>query len=116
MRVLISLMAMTMMSAVASAQSAPPMVGDKPLVQVRPKGGAAKPKPNALAAKLQECLAIEDGSKERLDCYDAVIAPKPAAGKRKLPPAKAVADCRLVKEQDERLSCFNGFAERLPKS
>ena len=53
MRVLISLMAMTMMSAVASAQSAPPMVGDKPLVQVRPKGGAAKPKPNALAAKLQ---------------------------------------------------------------
>lgn len=115
MRVMVVLMAMTM-STVAYAQGAPPMVGGKPLVQVRPKGSAAKQKPDSLAMKLQACLQVEDGSKERLDCYDAVIAPKPATGKRKLPPAKSVTDCRLVKEQDERLSCFNGFAERLPKS
>lgn len=115
MRAVVVLMAMTM-SVAAYAQGAPPTVGGKPLVQVRPKGGAAKQKPNSLAVKLQACLAIEDGSRERLDCYDAVIAPKPATGKRKLPPAKAVTDCRLLKEQDERLGCFNGFAERLPKS
>jgi len=26
-----------------------------------------------------------------------------------------VADCRFVKEEDERLTCFNGFVESLPK-
>jgi hypothetical protein len=24
-------------------------------------------------------------------------------------------DCRYVKEEDERLKCFNGFAEKIPK-
>lgn len=106
-----------MMSAAAYAQSAPPMVGGKPLVQVKPKGGAAKPpKASPLAEKLQACLEIEDESKERLDCYDAVIPPKPVASKRKLPPAKSVTECRIVKEQDDRLTCFNGFVTKLPKT
>jgi hypothetical protein len=26
-----------------------------------------------------------------------------------------VMDCRFVKEEDERLTCFNGFAEKIPK-
>jgi hypothetical protein len=26
-----------------------------------------------------------------------------------------VMDCRLIKEEDERLTCFNGFAEKIPK-
>jgi len=39
--------------------------------------------------KLRSCLAIEDGSKE--------------------PVAKAVADCKFLKEEDERLGCFNRF-------
>ena len=97
------------------------MVGDKPLVQVRPKAGAARakaqPQPQAsMASKLQACLEIDDESKERLDCYDAVIPPKPVAGKRKPPAAKAVTDCRILKEQDERLACFNGFVTKLPKT
>lgn len=104
-----------LMSAAAYAQNPPPMVGGKPLVQVKPKGGAAK-QPSATASKLQACLEIDDDSKERLDCYDAVIAPKPMAGKRKAPAPKAVTDCRLVKEQDERLACFNGFVNKLPKT
>lgn len=94
----------------AFAQSPPPTVGGKPLVQVRPKGPA--PKPQSIAVKLQACLEIEDGTKGRLDCYDAIFPPKP---KPKAPKAKAVADCRLVKEEDERLTCFNGFAESIPK-
>jgi hypothetical protein len=100
------------------APSQPPMVGDKPLVQIKPRVAAAKKpgarKPSSIAEGLQACLEIEDGSKGRLDCYDAVIAPKPKL-KGKLAPAKGVADCRFVKEEDERLACFNGFAESIPK-
>ena len=98
----------------ALAQSGP-MVGDRPLVQVKPKGmktaAAAPAKPQSMAAKLQACLEIDDGTKERLNCY-AVIPP---AAKPKATKAKAVADCKFTKEEDERLACFNGFVENMPK-
>ena len=96
----------------APAAGAPPTVGGKPLVQVTPRSGAPKTKRESIAEKLQACLEIDDGTKGRLDCYDAVFAPKPNPKAR---PAKAVADCRFTKEEDERLTCFNGFAERIPK-
>lgn len=104
-------------SAAAFAQAAPPKVGDKPLVQVKPRGAPpASAKPQSIAAKLQACLDIEDGTKGRLDCYDAVIPPKPASPKKPKPAAaKGVADCRFTAEQDERLACFNGFVESIPK-
>jgi hypothetical protein len=56
--------------------------------------------------KLRGCLAIEDASKERLDCYDGVVPPDP---KPKPPAAKVVAECKYLKEEDERLGCFNRF-------
>ncbi|MGC2777814.1 MAG: hypothetical protein WA418_19485 [Bradyrhizobium sp.] len=103
----------------ALAQSSAPMVGDHPLVQVKPKGmkamksAAATPaKPQSPGAKLQACLEIDDGTKERLNCYDAVIPP---AAKPKAAKAKTVADCKYTKEEDERLACFNGFVENMPK-
>jgi hypothetical protein len=109
-------------SAAAFAQTdKPPMIGDKPLVQVKPKGtkeAAAKPaaapkgKPESTAVRLQACLDIDDGTKDRLNCYDGVIPPTP---KPKPAKAKGVADCRFIKEEDERLACFNGFAESIPK-
>jgi hypothetical protein len=58
---------------------------------------------------LRTCLAIEDMTKERLDCYDAIVPPQP---KPKPPAAKVVTDCRFLKEEDERLICFNRFVER----
>jgi hypothetical protein len=94
------------------AQGSPPTVGGKPLVQVKPRNAAPKGKPQSIAAKLQACLEIDDATKGRLDCYDAVFPPKPNP---KAPAAKGVADCRFTKEEDERLTCFNGFAERIPK-
>jgi hypothetical protein len=100
-------------SFVAIAQDKPPTVGDKPLVQVKPKGPPPKQKPQSIAQKLQACLEIDDETKERLNCYDATFPPKPNP---KAPAAKAVTDCRAVKEEDERLKCFNGFAEKLPKT
>jgi hypothetical protein len=104
---------LTAASTAAWAQAAPPMVGDRPLVQVKPRNVAtAAAKPQSTAVKLQACLDIDDGTKERLNCYDAVIAPAP---KPKTIKAKAVADCKFVKEEDERLACFNGFVEAMPK-
>jgi hypothetical protein len=62
---------------------------------------------------LRSCLDVEDQSKERLNCYDEKIepAPKPVST-----PAKAVQDCRFVKEEDERLNCFNRFVNPPPKN
>jgi hypothetical protein len=58
------------------------------------------------SAKMKDCLLIEDGYKERLDCYDAILAPTPRPGAKK---GKTVSECRFLKEEDERLSCYNGF-------
>jgi len=112
MRTLLVLIAV-LYSAVAFAQSGPPpMVGDKPLVQVKSKSKPAAAKPQPMAVRLQACLEIDDGTKERLNCYDEVLppAPKPKAAK-----AKAVTDCKFTKEEDERLACYNGFVESMPK-
>lgn len=62
---------------------------------------------------LRTCLEIEDQSKERLNCcYDKKIAPEP---KQVSSGAKTVRDCRFVKEEDERLECFNRFVSPPPK-
>lgn len=97
----------------------PPTVGGKPLVQIKPKGTAApkdaaapKAKPQSVAAGVQACLEIDDETKERLNCYDAIFPPKPKA---RVPAPKAVTDCPAFKEEDGRLKCFNSFAEKLPK-
>jgi hypothetical protein len=63
----------------------------------------------ALMTKLKDCLLIEDGYKERLDCYDAVIPPDPKPNAKK---PKVVTECRFLKEQDERLHCYNGFVDK----
>jgi hypothetical protein len=121
MKTMILSFAAVLVSTAVLAQAAPPMVGDHPLVQVKPrtvaatKQQAAKPpsaKQQSTAVKLQACLDIDDGTKERLNCYDAVIAPAP---KPKTIKAKTVADCKFAKEEDERLACFNGFVEAMPK-
>jgi hypothetical protein len=94
----------------------PPMVGDKPLMQVGTKKPPAKKgeksKSQSVAQKLQACQEIDDGTKDRLNCYDAIIAPQP---KPKPAAAKAVNECRFVKEEDERLTCYNGFADKIPR-
>jgi hypothetical protein len=116
MRTIVALV-LVLYSAAAMAQgNSPPTVGGKPLVQMKPRGAAPKSKPpskpQSIAQRLQACLEIEDGTKGRLDCYDAIFPPKPNP---KAPQAKTVADCRFTKEEDERLTCFNGFAEKIPK-
>lgn len=100
------------------AATSQPMVGDKPLVQVgkkvaAKKGEKAAPgKPQSVAQKLQACQDIDDATKERLICYDEIFKPQP---KPKATPAKGVSECRFVKEEDERLTCYNGFADKIPR-
>jgi hypothetical protein len=99
----------------------PPTVGGKPLVQVGTKKPAAEKKsakqaapgkPQSVAQKLQACQDIDDATKERLTCYDGIFAPQP---KPKPAAAKGVNDCRFLKEEDERLTCYNGFADKIPR-
>ena len=105
-------------TAAAPDTAAPPTVGGKPLVQVGSKKTAAgkksatPSKPQSIAQKLQACQDIDDATKERLICYDTVFKPEPKA---KPPVAKGVNECRFLKEEDERLTCYNGFADKIPK-
>jgi hypothetical protein len=97
-----------------AAPTEPPTIGGKPLVVVGSKKAAAgkKEKPLSPAQKLQACQDIDDATKERLTCYDAVYAPQP---KPKAPAAKTASECRFLKEEDDRLTCYNGFVDKLPK-
>jgi hypothetical protein len=98
-------------AALAQQDNAPPPAPQKPPAHARAKAPKSGP-PKSLAEKLLACLDIDDETKDRLDCYDAAVPPKP---KSKASPANGVMDCRFVKEEDERLKCFNGFAEKIPK-
>ena len=100
-----------------AAPANPPTVGGKPLVQVGSKKPAAgkkeaPAKPLSIAQKLQACQDIDDATKERLTCYDAVYAPQP---KPKAPAAKSASECRFQKEEDERLTCYNKFVDKIPQ-
>jgi uncharacterized protein YciW len=100
-------LAAALCSTAAPAQDKPP-----PPAAKQAKQKAAPAKPQSIAARLQACLDIDDATKERLNCYDAIFKPTP---KPKAPAAKGVMDCRFIKEEDERLTCFNSFAEKIPK-
>ena len=113
MRLMALALAAALCSTAALAQDKPPPAAAKPAApakQAKPK--AAPAKPQSIAQRLQACLEIDDATKERLNCYDAIFKPTP---KPKAPAAKGVMDCRFFKEEDERLTCFNGFAEKIPK-
>ena len=111
MRIMALIVAAVFCSTAAMAQDKPAAAA-KPAAQAKSKAAPAKQKPQSIAARLQACLEIDDATKERLNCYDAIFPPTP---KPKAPAAKGVMDCRLLKEEDERLACFNGFAEKIPK-
>lgn len=113
MRNVLALVLLICSSAAFAQDKPPPTVGGKPLVQIKPKEAAApKAKPQPIAVRMLACLEIDDETKERLNCYDAIFPPKPKA---RVPAPKAVTDCTFFKEEDGRLKCFNSFAEKLPK-
>lgn len=67
-----------------------------------------------LLERFRVCLALEDMTKERLDCFDAIVRPEP---KPVTASPAAITECRFYKEEDERLRCFNSFvAARVPST
>jgi hypothetical protein len=105
----------TLMATAALGQSAPPAADKSAADNKGPeqvKSAAASSKGKSIAEKLQACLEVDDGTRYRLDCFDAVLSPKPTPNPAA---AKKVMDCRFVREQDERLTCFNGFTAQIPK-
>jgi hypothetical protein len=75
-------------------------------------GLSAMAEARSLHDRLRSCLELKDMTKERLDCYDALLPPQP----RPMPlPAKVVTDCRFSKDENERVICFNQFAEKSAK-
>jgi hypothetical protein len=88
-----------------AAATAEAKASAKPMQETAPKG-------KSVAEKAQNCLKIDDATIARLECYDAAVPPKFMP---KPPAVKGILDCRHLKEQDERLTCFNGFAEQIPK-
>jgi hypothetical protein len=125
MRNLLALVAL-LYSAAAFAQTTPPQgnAAQAAPEQTAPAAAEAKParlakpmqetasKGKSVAEKAQNCLKIDDATIARLECYDAAVPPKLMP---KPPVVKGILDCRHVKEQDERLACFNNFAEQIPK-
>jgi hypothetical protein len=112
--------AVILFSTAALAQSGTPPAADadKPAAEARPakpaktRKATQKAAKGSIAVRLQSCQDIEDGTKGRLDCYDEVIKPAP---KPKAPAAKTVMECKFTKEEDERLACYNGFVDGMPK-
>jgi hypothetical protein len=66
----------------------------------------------SIAEKAQKCLKILDDPQRRLDCYDAAVRPQPNP---KAPPANGIRDCRFIVDINDRLGCFDGFAQQIPK-
>jgi len=115
MRMMLAFAAILYSAAALAQSNAPPAEQppaeakqDKPAKPAKAKAAAK----GSIAVRLQACQDIEDGTKGRLDCYDEVIKPAP---KPKPVTAKTVMECRFTKEEDERLACYNGFIDTMPK-
>src|SRR5215475_2448688 len=115
MRMMLAFAAVLYSAASLAQTSAPPADEGKAPAQAKPAKqakGQKAPAKGSIAVRLQACQDIDDGTKERLNCYDDVIAPAP---KPKATAAKTVMDCKFTKEEDERLACYNGFVDSMPK-
>ena len=78
------------------------------LVCVLVPGLSATAEAQSSLKKLRRCLEFKDMTMPRLVCYDAILRPR---SKPKPGPAEVVNDCRFLKDDDERLICFNRFVE-----
>lgn len=91
----------------AQSQIASPEASAPPTPKAR-RSKARAPAQASIMPQLRSCLSVEDMSKERLQCYDAVVTPAPRKTTKK---AVSVRDCRFVQEEDERITCFNRFVD-----
>ena len=112
MRMMLALAAVLYSAAALAQSSAPPADARKPAAEAKTAKAQKTAPKGSIAVRLQACQDIEDGTKGRLDCYDGVIKPEPNP---KAPAPKTVMQCKFTKEEDERLNCYNGFVDSMPK-
>lgn len=86
------------MTNLTKALNAGPVRGAFVAASVLASGFATGATAQSVTEKLRGCLTIEDMTKARLDCYDAIVPP-------------VIEDCRLIKQEDLRLNCFDRFLE-----
>jgi hypothetical protein len=98
----------------AVAQTTPPAAAEKPAAPRKRAAPAEEGAPQgvSIAEKAQKCLKLREDPQARLNCYDAAVPPQPNP---KAPPAQGIRDCRYIVDQNDRLGCFDGFAEQIPK-
>jgi hypothetical protein len=98
----------------ALAQTTPPAAAEKPAAPMKRAAPAEEVAPQgvSIAEKAQKCLKLVDDPQARLNCYDAAVRPEP---NRNPPPVKGIRDCRHIVDINDRLGCFDGFAEQIPK-
>src|SRR4051812_4689446 len=103
-----------MLGACASAPAPEPIAQPvtAPIVQAQPHPVVVQDYSKIPLARFRVCLSVEDGTKERLDCYDAIVPPEPKAAHAR---AKIISECRFVGEEDARLKCFNSFLVERPR-
>lgn len=115
MRSLAAAFALIAMAPAALAQTTPPAAAEKPAAPKKLRAAPADeaaPQGVSIAEKAQKCLKIVDDPQRRLDCYDAAVKPQPLP---KPPPVNGIRDCRHMVDINDRLGCFDGFAEQIPK-
>ena len=99
----------------ALAQTTPPAAAEKPAARMKPRAAPAEevaPQGVSIAEKAQKCLKILEDPQGRLNCYDAAVPPQPNPH---APPVNGIRDCRHLVDINDRLGCFDGFAEQIPK-
>jgi hypothetical protein len=92
----------------------PPTTAEQPAAPIKPKPAPAREaaaKNVSIAEKAQKCLKMRDDGNGRLDCYDAAVKPQPNPNAAS---AKGIRDCRHFVDENQRLSCFDGFAAQIP--
>ena len=111
---LVAAFALVALVPAALAQTPPPAAAEKPAAPMKRAAPAEEvaPKGVSIAEKAQKCLKIPVDPQARLDCYDAAVKPELNPNP---PPVKGIRDCRHLVDKNDRLGCFDGFAEQIPK-
>ena len=111
---LVAAFALVALVPAALAQTPPPAAPEKPAAPMKRAAPAEEvaPKGVSIAEKAQKCLKIPVDPQARLDCYDAAVKPELNPNP---PPVKGIRDCRHLVDKNDRLGCFDGFAEQIPK-
>jgi hypothetical protein len=115
MQSLAAAFALVALTSAALSQTTPPAAAEKPAAPMKPRAAPAEEVASrtvSIAEKAQKCLKLLDDPDGRLHCYDDAVPPQLNPNP---PPVKGIRDCRHFVDLNDRLGCFDGFAQQIPK-